>query len=87
MPAVDVLINIHATYFSCLDMLVTSGGRWLTLELLTDGSPTGVLVATESHTSAQIPPHPRHIVPKKGAAGTVAGTGPPVRSEPDTSES
>lgn len=87
MPAVDVLINIHATYFSCLDMLVTSGGRWLTLELLADGSPTGVLVATESHTSAQIPPRPRHIVPKKGAAGTVAGTGPPVRSEPDTSES
>lgn len=87
MPAVDVLINIHATYFSCLDMLVTSVGRWLTLELLPNGSPTGVLRATESHTSAQIPPRPRHIVPKKGAAGMVAGTGPPVRSEPDTSES
>lgn len=87
MPAVDMLINIHATYFSCLDMLVTSVGRWLTLELLPNGSPTGVLRATESHTSAQIPSHPHHIVPKKGAAGMVAGTGPPVQSEPDTSES
>lgn len=87
MPAVDVLINIHATYFSCLDMLVTSVGRWLTLELLPNGSPTGVLRATESHTSAQIPSHPHYIVPKKGAAGMVLGTGPPVRSKPDTSES
>ena len=39
MPSVDVLINIHTTYFSCLDMLVTSVQSLLTLELLDNGRP------------------------------------------------
>lgn len=38
MPSVDVLINIHTTYFSCLDTLVTSVWSLLTLELLAGGS-------------------------------------------------
>lgn len=43
MPSVDVLINIHTTYFSCLDMLVTSVQSLLTLELLTNGRLGGIL--------------------------------------------
>jgi len=42
MPSVDVLINIHTTYFSCLDMLVTSVQSLLTPELLASGRPGGI---------------------------------------------
>lgn len=42
MPSVDVLINIHTTYFSCLDMLVTSVQSLLTLEHLANGRAGGI---------------------------------------------
>lgn len=42
MPSVDVLINIHTTYFSCLDMLVTSVRSLLTLEPPANSRPGGI---------------------------------------------
>lgn len=42
MLSVDVVINIHTTYFSCLDMLVTSVRSLLTVELLANGRPGGI---------------------------------------------
>lgn len=92
MPSVDVLINIHTTYFSCLDMLVTSGGSWLTLELLANSRPIGLpgFIAAQLHTyvwaaegnaGAVVSPCPCHFVMMKGNGMTL------VWCEPDASKS
>lgn len=92
MPSADVLINIYTTYSSCLDMLVTSGGSWLTLELLANGRPIGVLGfsaaqlhtymwAAEGDAGAVVSPCPCHFMMMKGDGMT------PVWCEPDTSKS
>lgn len=92
MPSVDVLINIHTTYFSCLDMLVTSGGSWLTLELPISGKTNMVpgFTAAQLHiytwaaqgdAGAVVSPHPCHFVMMKRDGMTL------LWCEPDTSKS